>query len=85
MTHIKDLNLAVIKGVGPARLRRHLERLVNDDVIGLEGARKVFRDAYDMELEAIKIKRPKKWHGVVLWAIFVAIAVGLCIVPIIWR
>lgn len=64
---VKVDSLAILRAAGPGTVRRRLERLVNDDLLGLAGAQKIYRKAFGIELVAVKEKRPffslDRWTG----------------------
>ena len=53
------IDVAELRREGPKRVRRRLEEMVNADVVGFEGARRLFREAFGLELGATR-KRP--WY-----------------------
>ena len=56
--------LETLRSVGRGTLRRHLEVLVNAQIIGVAGAQKVYRDAFGGELKAVKAPKPSWWSRV---------------------
>jgi hypothetical protein len=57
IANLTALNLEVIRGAGRARVRRRLEAMVNDGILGLAGAQMVYRAAFGDRLVAVKQKR----------------------------
>lgn len=60
-----SIALAEIRAAGRANVRRRLEALLNDDMLGLKGVQKVWHDAFGGTLMAVKDVRPGKhrWFG----------------------
>jgi hypothetical protein len=54
---VRSLALCACRAAGRARVRRRLERLVNEDVIGLAGAQKIYREAFGDHLVAVKVRQ----------------------------
>lgn len=50
--------LANMRAMGKEALLARLEAMVNEDLIGLEGARKVWRDCFGGDLQAVKDRQP---------------------------
>ena len=61
MTCNKMIEVLRAEGRGP--LRRRLEVLVNTNMIGVAGAQKIYRDAFNGELKVIKASKP----GILGW------------------
>ena len=47
-----------LRSAGRARVRRRLEALVNEDILGVAGAQLVYRNVFGGELKAVKEPRP---------------------------
>ena len=60
---ILSQSLALLRRAGRGHVRRRLEKLVNDDIIGFAGAQKIYRDAFGGTLEAIKPEKTTRWFG----------------------
>ncbi len=58
-TSLASLNLAVIRAAGRAHVLARLESLVNQGMIGVAGAQKVYRDAFGGHVIAVKDMRPE--------------------------
>jgi hypothetical protein len=55
---LAEVALNVLRVQPKNRVRRRLELLLNDDMIGVAGAQKVYRDAFGDELIAVKDTPP---------------------------
>jgi hypothetical protein len=62
-TEIISRSLTLLRRAGRGHVRRRLEQLVNDDIIGFAGAQKIYRDAFGGELKAIRPEKTSKWFG----------------------
>ena len=47
-------SLSVLRAAGRGRVRRRLETLVNEGILGVGGAQKIYKDAFGGELKAVK-------------------------------
>jgi len=59
---IKSIALEELRAAGPARVRRRLEALVNNDVLGFTGAQQLWTEAFGGTLIAIPDRPKKKTH-----------------------
>jgi len=50
-----------LRSAGRARVRRRLEALVNEDILGVTGAQLVYRNVFGGELKAVKEPRPSRF------------------------
>jgi hypothetical protein len=47
-------SLSVLRAAGRGAVRRRLETLVNEGILGVGGAQKIYKDAFGGELKAVK-------------------------------
>jgi hypothetical protein len=59
---VAQASLMVIRTAGRGQVRRRLEVLVNTGILGLEGAQKVYRDAFGGRLKAVKPTTHRWFH-----------------------
>ena len=50
-------SLFLLRAAGRSAVRRRLEVLVNEGILGVGGAQKVYRDAFGGELKAVKDRK----------------------------
>lgn len=53
-------SLLALRKAGRGAVRRRLEVLVNDEVVGVKGAQRVYRDAFGDELVAVKDRSSRR-------------------------
>lgn len=51
-------SISALRKLGPAAVRRRLEKLVNEDILGVRGAQVIFKQAFGMDLVAEKVEKP---------------------------
>ena len=54
---IASESLFLLRAAGRSAVRRRLEVLVNEGILGVGGAQKVYRDAFGGELKAVKDRK----------------------------